>query len=160
MTENRIEKLRLKIDEMLLNQQDAEHRRCGYLHLYGVADACALLALKRGQNVELALAMGMLHDYATYKYGEIPNHAARSADEARSLLQGNGGFSDDEIDIIANAIENHSEKGEFDAEMDELLKDADVLQHYLYNPALKPKAAENARLFLIFCELGISLNEG
>ena len=52
--ENRIEMLREFIDSILLNMTDAEERRCAYLHLYGVSQSCALIALRRGENVELA----------------------------------------------------------------------------------------------------------
>ena len=45
---------------------DAEERRCAYLHLYGVAQACAMLALKRNENAELAIIAGMLHDIYSY----------------------------------------------------------------------------------------------
>ena len=59
---NRIEKVREVVDEILLHMTDDEERRCAYLHLYGVSQACALLALKRGEDVELATIAGMLHD--------------------------------------------------------------------------------------------------
>ena len=39
--------------------------------------------------------------------------------------------------------------------MAELLKDADVLQHYLYNPSLKDGWETNARLKALFSELGL-----
>lgn len=59
---NRIERLRKYIDDILLNMKDPHERRCGYLHLYGVSQACAMIALKRNQDVELATIAGMLHD--------------------------------------------------------------------------------------------------
>lgn len=63
---NRIEIVREKVDEILLNMKDAEERRCAYVHLYGVAQACALLAKKRKENMELAVIAGMLHDIYSY----------------------------------------------------------------------------------------------
>lgn len=39
--ENRIERFRKYIDQILLDMTDDEERRCGYLHLYGVSQACA-----------------------------------------------------------------------------------------------------------------------
>lgn len=59
---NRIEILRQYIDNMIFNMSDDEERRCAYVHLYGVAQYCALIALKRGENAELAIMAGMLHD--------------------------------------------------------------------------------------------------
>ena len=63
---NRIEKVREAVDAVLLNIADAGERRCGYMHLYGVSQACVLIALKRNENAELAAAAGMLHDIYTY----------------------------------------------------------------------------------------------
>ena len=39
---SRIERVRELVDEILLNMSDPTERRCAYLHLYGVAQACAL----------------------------------------------------------------------------------------------------------------------
>ena len=52
---DRIEQVRAAVDEILLNMTDSEERRCAYVHLYGVAQACALLAMKRKENAELAI---------------------------------------------------------------------------------------------------------
>jgi hypothetical protein len=49
---NRLEEVREYVDSVLLNMTDVVERRCGYLHLYGVSQACALIALKRNENVE------------------------------------------------------------------------------------------------------------
>lgn len=49
---NRIEKVREYVDNVLLNMTDTKERRCGYLHLYGVSQACTMIALKRNENVE------------------------------------------------------------------------------------------------------------
>ena len=57
---NRIEKVREAVDAVLLNVADDAERRCGYAHLYGVSQACVLIALKRGENAELAATAGML----------------------------------------------------------------------------------------------------
>jgi len=42
--ENRVEILRKYIDGIFLKMADSDNRRCAYLHLYGVSQACALLA--------------------------------------------------------------------------------------------------------------------
>lgn len=59
------------------------------MHLYGVGQACALIALHRGHDrkyAELAEIAGMLHDYSKYKDDEEENHGERSSVEARSIL--------------------------------------------------------------------------
>jgi HD superfamily phosphohydrolase YqeK len=65
---NRIEILRQYIDNILLNMSDVEERRCAYVHLYGVAQFCALIVLKRGENTELATMAGMLHIMPCYAW--------------------------------------------------------------------------------------------
>ncbi len=52
---DRIEKVRVIVDDILLKMTDVEERRCAYIHLYGVAQACALLAKKRNGNIEFLL---------------------------------------------------------------------------------------------------------
>ena len=59
---DRTERVRQIVDEILRGQPDDLERRCGFVHLYGVAQACALLALKRGLDAETGTIAGMLHD--------------------------------------------------------------------------------------------------
>ena len=134
--ENRVEILRTYIDEILLNMTDTENRRCAYLHLYGVSQACALIALRRNENVELATMAGMLHDLHTYKQGNHDNHAEKGAILAREILNELNLTNPIETDMICSAIHNHSSKGSTHSAFDEVLIDADVMQHILYNFSL------------------------
>lgn len=136
---DRLAQLRQVIDDILRNNPDLEESRCGFVHLYGVSATCAILALKRGLDVELSSVAGMLHDVWNYKVGESPEHAQLGAVEARKILEELGGFTVEEIDLVCKAISRHSDKQSIDGEMDELLKDADVFQHYLYNPPMFDK---------------------
>jgi hypothetical protein len=45
------------------------------------------------------------------------------------------------------------------APLDELLKDADVLHHYLYNPDMEQQANEEPRIEALRVELGIVRDE-
>lgn len=150
-----LESLRQQIDAILRAQPDDDERRCGCVHLYGVAQAAAMLALRRGLDPTLATAAGMLHDIATYHTGDSRDHAPRSAAEARPMLAALGAFSEDEIAAVCQAIAHHSLKGEIHAPLDELLKDADVLQHYLYNVALPANPANRARLEGVLADLAL-----
>jgi HD superfamily phosphodiesterase len=152
---NRPERVRQAVDQMLQQQPDAVERRCGYVHLYGVSATCGLLALKRGLDVELALTAGMLHDYSTYQRADPTDHDRHSAAAARRLLGELGCYAPEEIEAICTAILHHRAKGEIHAPLDELLKDADVLQHYLYNPAFKQQASEEPRIAAALAELGV-----
>ena len=56
---------------------------------------------------------------------------------------------------ICAAIARHRIKDQVHGAYDELLKDADVLQHTLYNTQLPPIGKERARLSALWRELGI-----
>ena len=158
---DRLEKVRQVVDEILRQQPDLEERRCGFVHLYGVAQTCALLAQKRGLDPQVCAVMGMLHDIATYRSGDPTNHAPRGAIEAAAILSDTGQFSQQEIDQISQAISTHSAKDQIDGELAELLKDADVLQHDLYNPALykHPNLQSGQRFQRIMAELAIEVQD-
>ena len=143
---NRIEKVREIIDEILLNMTDDKERRCAYLHLYGVSQACALLALKREENVELAVIAGMLHDIYSYANMDSQDHAHKGAVMARNILDSLNTFNENEKNLICAAIYNHSDKSIIHDSIDEILKDADVMQHVLYNPLFDIKQQAQNRV--------------
>ena len=155
--ENRIETLREYIDKVLLKMTDHVERRCAYLHLYGVSQACALIALKRGENVELATMAGMLHDFYTYKFMDSKNHAEKGALLAKEVLDELKLTNADETEKICAAIHNHSSKaGSFSA-LDEILIDADVMQHCLYNFTNPVMPHEKARFAKLADEFSLNL---
>lgn len=154
--ENRIEILREYIDNVILNMTDTTERRCAYLHLYGVSQACALIALKRGENVELATMAGMLHDFYTYKFMDSKNHAEKGAVLAREVLNELKVTDDKETDIICSAIHHHSEKGITHSSFDEVLIDADVLQHCLYNITTPVMEHEKQRFEKLTAEFSLN----
>jgi HD superfamily phosphodiesterase len=153
---DRIEILRKYIDETLLNMTDVEERRCAYLHLYGVAQFCTLIALKRGANVELATMAGMLHDIYSYVKMDTKDHAHKGAILAREILTSLRITNDDETKLICDAIYTHSEKEVVHSDFSEVLIDADVFQHSLYNPTFKIKAHEKNRYEKLKLEFGIA----
>lgn len=153
---NRIEKVREYVDNILLNMPDVRERRSGYLHLYGVSQACTMIALKRGENAELATIAGMLHDIYSYATLDTVEHAHKGSIMAREVLNSLQIFTDGEIDIICSAIYNHSCKGKIHASFDEILIDADVLQHCLYNPLFEVEEHEKLRFENLKSEFGLS----
>ena len=152
---NRVEKVREIVDEILVNMTDSEERRCAYLHLYGVSQACALLALKRKENIELAMIAGMLHDIYTYANRDSLDHAHKGAKMVREILESLQIFSEEEKDLICSAIYHHSDKAEVHGSLDEILKDADVMQHVLYNPVLVDERKKSERFSLLKKEFGL-----
>lgn len=152
---NRIEKVREVVDEIILNMTDDEARRCAYLHLYGVSQACALLALKRKENVEMATIAGMLHDIYSYSHMDLQDHAHKGAEMARGILDSLDIFSEEEKVVICTTIYNHSDKAIVQAPQDEILKDADVMQHIFYNLLFDIKQHEKERFDALVEELGL-----
>ena len=133
----RIDTVRKILDEKINAIEDADSLRCAYVHLYGVGQAAAMLALKRGmgrKTAELAEIAGMLHDYTSYLVEESDDHAHRSAPYVKALLKQTGEFTEEEIEMVTNGVYNHSDKGRVDTPFDEVIKDADALQHFLRNP--------------------------
>lgn len=152
---NRVETLRKYIDGMLLNMTDDAERRCAYIHLYGVAQSCALIGLKRGENAELAVMAGMLHDLYSYVNMDTNEHARSGALFARAILIFLDITTEEESELICNAIYSHSDKENIHSNFTEVLIDADVMQHCLYNPMLGIKEHERARYENLKCEFGI-----
>ncbi len=135
----RVDTVRKILDKLIKEFDDPEVQREAYVHLYGVGQACALIAFKRGydgERAELACIAGMLHDIAKYENGIDPaDHAKRSALRAWRLLEMTNEFSEEELTLICTGIANHSDKNRSDDEFSEILKDADAMQHWLRNPA-------------------------
>ena len=144
--ENHIEKVRAYVDDVLLHMTDTIEKRCACVHLYGVAQACAMIARKRKENAELAIIAGMLHDIYAYKTSDRSDHAHKGAAMAKDILKELEAFSDSEIETICGAIYDHSDKAEKQSPFVEILKDADVLQHCLYDPC-KPVAEHEQKRF-------------
>ncbi len=151
----RLEKVRAVVDEILRRQPDENHRRCGFVHLYGVSAVSVILALKRGLDSHLCATAGMLHDISSYRTGDPTDHGRRSAVEAERILRGTGVYSDDETEVVCDAIRHHRLKDEIHGGMAECLKDADVFSHYLYNPG--PAPTDRERLESVLKELGLGV---
>ena len=152
---DRLELVRNEIDTILFRSEKANVRSEGFIHLYGVAQNCTLLAIKRKLDVELCTIIGLLHDIYTYKYGYVKEHAILGASEAENLLIDLDVFTKEEIDIIKTAITNHSDKKTKHDKYSEMLKDADVLQNSLYNTLFEIKHVK--RLKKVFRNFGIKM---
>ena len=156
--ENRLEKLREEIDS-LISKEDFGKTRMYISHMYGVARFCTLLAMKRNMNIELATTCGMLHDIFYMTGGSSENHAVEGAIQAEGIIKSMNIYSDDEIKIIISAISKHSEKSTVHEPYDELLKDADVMDHCFYNTDFPIAEREKVRYNNLLMEFGLKNNE-
>ena len=158
----RLDMVRHRVDEMLLAITDDNYRRDGYVHLYGSGFAAAVIALKRGHNTEyaeFANIAGILHDYISYENRELDNHDHAHLCEpiVRKLLIDLEIFIDSEIEMICSAVYNHSDKDVIGSEFDEIIKDADIMHHWLRNPIEQPLGHEIERVKKLSEEFGFSI---
>ena len=86
-----------------------------------------LLALRRGADPELAAAAAAVHDYGRIVTGRQADHAEAGYLPVREFLRENKLFSDAEIETIALAVKNHSSKTVVGTAIEEIVKDADVI---------------------------------
>jgi uncharacterized protein len=153
---HRLIELKNEID-FHLDDAGCEEKSIAIGHLYGVSELCVLLALRRGADTVICAACGLLHDLWTYKKGDSSNHAHHSAKLAVQILEDIRLFEDYEIKTISEAIKNHSNKGEEHDIYSEILKDADVLHHYILNPEMKFTRSKAQRIKTSMRELGINI---
>ena len=153
---SRIKDMQKQVHRVLEKMEDGDKRLKAVSHLHGVALAAAVLAKKRGESAELATMAGLLHDLYAYKSGSYDDHAHLGADYARKLLEKLAITTPEETDVICAAIGHHDSKAETDGPMDEILKDADVIDHSLSDPTKEVKAHEVARFGKLCAELGFA----
>lgn len=148
---DRLEVIRELVDQEITKLNRAEERKFAYIHTYGVAQAAAFLATVRNLDIELSCIAAMLHDIGSYVENcPHKDHAQRGAKIAEKMLLDTGLFTEEEIGIITHAIAVHSSKtSRHDGPISEMLKDADVLQHYLYNVKIPLPDRDNFRLFYL-----------
>jgi len=136
----RLDEARNVIDPIIKGIADEESKRGAYVHLYGVGLMASVIAFKRGYTreiAELAEIAGILHDLLTYvdRAEDTDDHAHKCADYAREqVLKKLKSFTDEELDMIYNGIDHHSDKHVKGHWFDEIIKDADAAQHALRNP--------------------------
>ncbi len=112
-----------------------------------------MLATLRKLDVELCCIAAMLHDIALY----APELSASGSCTAQcGICEAAAGedevFSEEEIRILTHVISVHSDKmNRHDGPISELLKDADVLQHYLYNPKIELCLRKKTRYGCFIC---------
>ena len=139
---DRLEQIRIKADAIIEQMASSEERKLAYVHLYGTSMFAGILANLRHLDGEICQIMAMLHDLAVY------------AELAEQLLKKESSFTAAQIQLITHAIAVHSDKQlKDDSPYAELLKDADVLAHYFYNPQIPIHDREQVRLYYVLEEL-------
>ncbi len=135
------ERIQRKVVELLLESKIPNEKRESSIvwelkHSSGCCQIGRILAQKRNLDIEIAEIVCILHDIYVIVEGEYEDHAKKGAKIAKTLLEESGDFSQEEIDLITEAIAHHSEKQIYtDKPYVELVKDADVFDCSLYENA-------------------------
>ena len=114
------------------------------IHLASSARIAKDMAVERGENPELAAIATALHDIGRIITGKQKDHAHQGAEPARKLLEQLGLFTDDEIRIITGAVYNHTDKDVIGTDLEEIVKDADVVDCFEFGMEL-PRPEQRAR---------------
>ncbi len=101
-----------------------------YAHMSSSAQIGRMLALRRGADPETAAIACLLHDIGRIVTGRQHDHAANGAAPARSVLK--GFYPPAVIEEIVTAVVRHGRKDEAGGTIEEIVKDADVLDCALY----------------------------
>lgn len=153
----RLDKIKVMVTEFLMRENPA-YAPIGLAHLGYCACLCALMARARGEDMELAQTAGYLHDVWLHKNAPYDDeicrrHAHEGALMARDFMRRHGGYTEMEISAVANMIENHDFTARRDDPLSEILKDADMLSHYLNASAAGREGDFNPRAAAALREL-------
>ena len=105
------------------------------VHISSCAKIGYMIAEERGVDPILEAAACSCHDYGRIITGKQAGHAEAGYEPVKKFLKGTGLFDDDEINQIATAVKNHSKKSEIGSPLEEIVKDADVLDFHQYGYA-------------------------
>ena len=126
-------KLNIVIDaqEGLVSDRD-ETLEWEKIHMVSSGRIGYMLALQRGVEPEIAACAAAIHDYGRILTGKQKNHAEAGYEPVKVFLRETNLFTEEEIETIAIAVKNHSLKKEVGTPVEEIVKDADVIDCYQY----------------------------
>ena len=115
------------------------------IHVISCAKLGYLMAEERGVDPILVAAACAVHDYGRIITGKQANHAEIGAGPVKEFLTKLNLFTEEEIEEIALSVKNHSNKSEVGTPLEEIVKDADVLDFHQYGYEM-PRPEQQERL--------------
>ena len=120
------------------------------IHMASSARLAWEMALEREEaDPEIAACAAAVHDFGRILTGRQKDHAEAGYEPVRVFLKESGLFTEEETEIIARAVKNHSSKTEIGTAVEEIVKDADVVDCFQYGyPFDRPEKEERYRAWL------------
>lgn len=120
-----------------VDRSDAPSLDWEKIHMISCAKVGYLLGQSRGLDPDLCACACAVHDFGRILTGSQENHGPAGAVPVHAYLDKMGMFSSEELDIISLAVKNHSRKGEVGTPLEELVKDADLIDYASYGQTFK-----------------------
>lgn len=115
------------------------------VHIISCAKLGYLMGQERGVDPILAASACAIHDYGRIITGKQAGHAEAGYLPVKDFLKKINIFTKEEIEILSMAVKNHSNKSEVGETIEEIVKDADVLDFYQYGYEM-PRVEQKVRL--------------
>ena len=102
------------------------------VHMSSAGRLGYLMGEARGLDPELCACACIVHDYGRVVTGVHKGHAEAGYIPVQEFLKNTNLFTEKEIARLAIAVKNHSKKGEIGEPIEEIVKDADILDFHQY----------------------------
>lgn len=139
---NRLFKLQTALYGLIDQYKDIDRSKGASLdwermHAVSCAKVGYLLAAQRGLDPVLGACACAVHDFGRILTGDQAGHGEAGYLPVRAFLLETGLFLEEEAEAIAQAVRDHSKKSEKGSPLDELVKDADLIDYYSYGYSFK-----------------------
>lgn len=124
------------------------------IHMASCAKIGQFLAVKRQVDPVLAAIACSIHDFGRIVTGKQVNHALNGYEPVMVFLADCEIFTSEEMEALAQAVKNHSSKKLVGTPLEEIVKDADVLDCHQYGESLE-RPEQRDRLKKVMQELGL-----
>jgi uncharacterized protein len=120
-----------------IDRSDAPPLDWERVHMISCAKVGYMLAIERGLDPTLCACACAVHDFGRILTGCQENHGLAGSLPVQTFLRDTTLFTEDEISKISVAVANHSKKGEVGTPLEELVKDADLIDYASYGQMFK-----------------------